>query len=217
MNETEAQKFIGDVLKGFFPAWETTNAEYKVWVRKLIAFDYNKAERALGDWLSEELFHGKAPKLGKVLKALFSRDAGIVIEKKLQPDIKATHYIECIEAPERNPKLIGRKRKVYAAELSRQGDPDYMLRIAEGMRGKYQDLYGGTWIIVQVEPEEPDSGLRGPQARDKAFADILNGPDNRTRRWLERYLKKQYPQNMRPDMQSVPPLEVPNRGMKVRE
>jgi hypothetical protein len=42
---------------------------------------------------------------------------------------------------------------------------------------------------VQKEPKE-DSGLRGVQARDKAFADILNGEDCKTKKWLESYLNK---------------------------
>ena len=42
----------------------------------------------------------------------------------------------------------------------------------------------------------PEPGqIYGNEARDKAFADILNGPDTKTRRWLVKYLEKRYPPN----------------------
>lgn len=52
----------------------------------------------------------------------------------------------------------------------------------------------GTFVEQREEFVKEPGKLYGKEARDKAFADILNGPDNRTRRWLVKYLEKQYPE-----------------------
>lgn len=51
--------------------------------------------------------------------------------------------------------------------------------------------------VIETSPEdeykrEPGK-IYGKEARDTAFANILNGPDNKTRRWLVEYLEKKYP------------------------
>ena len=45
--------------------------------------------------------------------------------------------------------------------------------------------------------------LYGKEARDKAFADILNGPDTKTRRWLMKYLEEKYPETKKQDVCKV--------------
>ena len=52
------------------------------------------------------------------------------------------------------------------------------------------------------------------QARDKAFADILNGPDTLTRRWLIGYLETRVKPKMSELLRSVPLLVRPNQGME---
>ena len=53
------------------------------------------------------------------------------------------------------------------------------------------EVHSSKWIVV-IKPQEtaPDSGLRGTEARDTAFADILDGPDTKTKHWLQMYLDK---------------------------
>lgn len=50
--------------------------------------------------------------------------------------------------------------------------------------------------------------------RDKAFADILNGPDNKRRRWLVQYLQNKLDKEKTELLKSVPPLVKPNQGME---
>lgn len=56
----------------------------------------------------------------------------------------------------------------------------------------------GTFVEQREEFVKEPGKLYGKEARDKAFADILNGPDTRTRRWLVKYLEKQYPEKEGP-------------------
>jgi hypothetical protein len=56
------------------------------------------------------------------------------------------------------------------------------------MRKRFEQIYGGQWITI-VESPRPvaDDGLRGAAAREKAYANILAGPDTPGRRWLQRH------------------------------
>ena len=51
MIEQEARQFIKDVLQGLWPKWELTDMEYGLWLWKLKAFDYYKAEVEVKNWL----------------------------------------------------------------------------------------------------------------------------------------------------------------------
>ena len=141
MTETEAQSFISNVLKGFWFEWEPSNTEYKVWIRKLSNYDYGKAEKALGDWISEREYQGKAPKIGKVLKALGVRNAGIVAVK-LEP-IKVFELYEQDNPQKRQSFYVGSEK-----ELRKRPAESYENE-AEVNRLRFNNFYGGNWIIIQ--------------------------------------------------------------------
>ena len=188
MDMTEAMAFV-DALKKYYPRWSAGDDETDEWIRRLFRFDLAKAKKCLADIVFGDKVRNIVPPNGKIMKRLND----IATVKKQAREIKTvmtTFYIECIEPPKRNKKLLGAIRGVFAAECKDQSDPDYMLKAAEAMRGKYEEMYGGVWVIVQKEPDKPRAF--GKEGRDLAFADILNGEDNKTRRWLMKYLEGQY-------------------------
>ncbi|MCJ7483902.1 MAG: hypothetical protein MUO31_13165 [Thermodesulfovibrionales bacterium] len=205
MTHVEADLFIEKVLKAYYPRWNPKDEEFEGWVRRLVYYDYEQARKAVESLFFESKVRTIEPPAGKVMAIIKSTTKVAV---KDVPLIQTNLFVECIEAPERNLNLKGAKKGVFAADKQGQDDYDYLLRCAEVMKIKHQELYGGVWIIVHAPKQEPNSGLRGEQARDKAFADILNGPDSTTRRWLEKYLEKQYTAKMLPDMKSVPSARV---------
>lgn len=190
MDRIETINFIENVLKGLWPDWAPSEAETEVWLGAIGRFDYDVAKTATQQYFSDAGGNYKRPKPhGIVTKAnviIQNRNVG---RRTTKDPILTNVFIECLEPPERNPKLKGKRKAVYAATDALQCDPDHLLRCAETMRTKFEQLYGGQWITVQTKPPE-DSGLRGEQARQKAFADILSGPDTRTKRWLQQYLNK---------------------------
>lgn len=116
-------------------------------------------------------------------------------KQKLKPrSIELTHlWVECTEAPKRCPALLGKRKRVFLEtdEPELQCNPDHAMTCAESFRMHAQLAWGGKWIVVRENPPEPRAF--GKQGRDLAFADILNGPDSKTRRWLTKYLEGQYP------------------------
>lgn len=188
MTEIETQEII-DILKIYYPGWEADVKELSGWAKRLLSFDFKKAKFALENYYFEDTKRYQRPSAGKIMAIL--KEKALIKRERNEETVMTNFYIECIEAPERNPRLIGAKKGVFAANTKNQSDPDYMLKASETMRRHYEQDYGGKWIVVQHEQEE-DSGLVGAQARDKAFADILNGPDDKTKQWLTGFLEKKY-------------------------
>jgi hypothetical protein len=141
MTEIETQNFISQVLQGFWPEWTPTNAEYKVWIRKLQGYHYSKSEKALGEWLSEQEVQGKSPKMGKIFKALSARRT---FEIKPKPEsIKVFELFDQDNPRKRQPFFVGSEK-----ELRNRTDQSYESE-AEHKRNIFNTLYGGNWVVIQ--------------------------------------------------------------------
>lgn len=205
MNSTETDKFVDNVLGGLWPDWKPTEEEMRVWYGVMGRFDYDVAQLAAQQYFSDAGGNYKRPKpQGIVTKARVILDNRNVGQKTKNDPVMTTVFIECLEPPERNPHLEGKRKAVYAATDALQCDKDHVLRCAETMRLAFERLYGGKWITVQTKPPI-NNGLRGEQARQKAFRDILEGPDTRTKRWLIRFLENE--QNNE-NKETKPPMRV---------
>lgn len=75
MNETEAQNFVEQALKGLWTDWEPSDAQYSLWVRRLLRFQFSKAKESLERWLCEANITYKAPPFNKILKYLSAKKA----------------------------------------------------------------------------------------------------------------------------------------------
>ena len=189
MQKAEKVKFLEDVLMQLWPAWEPTEAETRVWFGCLERYDYDTARTAAEQYFSDAGGNYRRPKpWGLINKAhLIIQKRGGGAKTAELPQTKV--YISCIEPPEHNPNRTDHKVPVYPEDLSRIDDPDYVRDCAHGMAEQFKQFYGGHWIVI-VEQKKPDSGLRGREASDKAFRDILDGPDTKTKRWLQKYLNR---------------------------
>lgn len=193
MDSNETDKFIENELKQLWPDWKPSDAEMRVWFGVMARFDYDTARTAAQQYFTDTGGNYKRPKpAGIITKAQVIIQNRNVGQRTTKEPVLTNVYIECLEPPERNPKLEGKRKAVYAATDALQSDPDHLLRCAETMRRKFEQLYGGKWITVQTKPPE-DNGLRGELARQKAIRDILQGEDTKTKRWLMTYLKDNTP------------------------
>jgi len=185
MTKPEAQNFIEKVLKGLWAEWAPTDIQLSNWMLKLQACEYAKAKNAVENvWRNETIQHRRPPQ-GKIFEAL---KRCVSKEKTINAELpQTTIYIRCIEPPEHAPNRTAHLIPVYPDDLKRIGDEDYVRRCAFSMAARFQQLYGGTWGVLIGKKHEP-SELIGEEAREKAFNDILSGPDTKTKRWLRQYL-----------------------------
>jgi hypothetical protein len=189
MTRDERMRFIDDELKGLWPQWEPTEAEIRVWMGTLSRPAYELARRAAQQCFCERAGNFRRPMPGpflEKLKLLTPRAASQAVR-----DIQTDTFVECLDPPAGKPHLAGVRRPVYVQPLSRQSEPDYVHACAESMRRRFEQLYGGHWITVRTEPAPAvDDGLRGEAARQKAYANILAGPDTPGKRWLQSHLPR---------------------------
>lgn len=150
MNRQEQMQFIDRELKGLWPQWQPTEAEVRVWLSDLSAFDYAVARTAAQACFREQAANYHRPVLGKFLdkaRALSRRTAGS--PRREPQDVTTDVFIECHEPPQGKPHLAGVRKPVYVRPASRQSDPDYVLACAEHMRTQFEQLYGGRWITLR--------------------------------------------------------------------
>lgn len=141
MTNNEAEQFVNKVMMGFWPDWNPTDAEHLLWRRKLSGYDYGRSEKALGDWLAEQDYQGKCPKIGKVLKALSARKACIVANKT-RP-IKVFELFDQDSPQKKQAYFVGSDK-----ELRSRPEQSYE-RESEKRRQDFDSLYGGNWIVIQ--------------------------------------------------------------------
>jgi hypothetical protein len=168
-----------------WPDWDASDIQLTNWIQKLKNCEYRRAKGAVENvWRSEKIQH-KRPPQGRIFEAFGQCVDKKAVKGKDVPD--TTVFVQCIEPPAENPNRTDHKIRVYPADLSKMNDLDYLRDCGHYMAERFEELSGGKWIVI-IEKPKPDSGLRGAQARDKAFKDILDGPDTKTKRWLQRYL-----------------------------
>lgn len=141
MTETEAQNFVNDVLKGLWADWEPTDAQYSLWVRKLLRFQYNKAKVALENWFLETKYTGKQPDINKILKYLSTKrayDRGI-----LQPEpVKVFELFD-----QQNPRW---RMSFWESSLEalKRREPHEIEREAEQKRLGCNMMYSGNYVLI---------------------------------------------------------------------
>lgn len=139
MDKIEAIGFVDRVLKGLWPDWLPTDIQNSLWIRKLQKYNYGRAEKAITDWLSEQEYWAKAPKIGKILKALDSRKA---TEEIRHEDYEPVCLYEIFDQDnlKRNQGFwVGTKKEIpIQQEIEHQAERD---------RENMARLYGGNWIV----------------------------------------------------------------------
>lgn len=203
MNTTETDRFVSNVLGGLWPDWTPTDEEMRVWYGVMSHYDYETARTATQQYFSDSGGNYKRPKPAGIIAKAKVLIQNANLGRQESKEILTNVFIECLDPPERNPKLKNKRKAVYAISDILQRDHDHVLRCADTMRRKFEQLYGGHWITVQTKPPE-DNGLRGEQARQKAMRDIMNGPDTKTKRWLTKYLNRDKPKKKKqPEQEPV--------------
>jgi len=196
MTDLEAIQFIEDVLGGYWSEWQFTKFETAAWIERLRSFDSNHAKKAVKKFYFEQKTERKKPAAGRLIVALAEE---ALIEKK-QSIAGAVQRFLIIRADGR--------RRWHAFTTSIDLPVEVVDRLAEKIcnyanlmeTGNYiQHLDGSSEELTGYSGDEDKTiNERRAQARDKAFVDILGGPDNKTRAWLESYLLKKWDEDQPP-------------------
>ena len=189
MTEKEAQDIIESTLKSHWPNWEFKGQEFVVWVEELRKFDFETAKTSIN-----ELYKGwkgeRYPKMAHIMAAI--RD--YARSRFRQGKVVKLYAIFCADGKLRWKPFWGNGQR-----------PREEIEIRAGQKlARANDIETGHFIQYYNVNDDVDTGYYGDpklsiperraQARDKAFADILNGPDDKTRRWLVSYLERKYPE-----------------------
>ena len=188
MTDLQAAEIIETVFKAHWPNWTFSIIETKEWVRTLVKFDYEKAKAVISEFYMAQTRQGK-PAPGALITAL-----------RLKAIVKSDI------PPEHIGPLFGIKRADGRLRWCKfAGNLNMAQQDIEAMALKFcryaNLLESGHYIKYYSTDTEDDgytgesgctSGQRRQQARDKAFADILNGRDTKTKHWLQVYLMKKF-------------------------
>ena len=154
MTHAEVKQFINRELKGLWSRWEPTEAEVRLWMKKLRPYPYGVAQAALEQMCCEQTSNYSRPVLARFLaKARRLTAPARGGEAAHDPDTNV--FVRCVEPPAGNANRRGVERPVYVLPRSRQHDPDYVRACAETARRQCERLYGGQWITLIKKPDAP--------------------------------------------------------------
>ena len=139
MDSHECKNFVLDVLKQFYKEWEPSDLEIQEWCNRLRCYDYQKAKKAVGDFVFSCTIAHKSPPAGKIIAAI--KKIGAELPKEAMP--KTDPYI--LFGLAKNPNDMVYMR--WASNIL--PEPEVCDRMAFNMLLKCRKLYGGEFYIIR--------------------------------------------------------------------
>jgi hypothetical protein len=183
----EQMQFIEKELKGLWPQWQPSDAELRVWMADLASLPYGLARAATQAYFRSQNANYQRPLPARFRERLRALRRPVDTRPAPPCEPMTDCFIECLEAPPDKPHLAGVRRPVFPGS---QDDPDRIRACVAATAARFGRHYGGHWIGVTTRPQ-PEDGLRGRPAAQKARRNILNGPDTPGRRLLQSLLTRQ--------------------------
>jgi len=177
MNDNQVHEIIEQCIKAHWPNWDFKGQELVVWMQELRKFDHEAAKQGIND-LYAEWDSERYPKMPHILRAI--RD--YAKSRRQQGKLAKLYQIE-----NEDGKPIWKPFWGNAAIPRQELEPE-----AERLCKEADRMFPGQKHIARWfrEEDNADHGYYGPDARDRAFAAILDGPDCPTKVWLEKYLNR---------------------------
>lgn len=160
MTPEEAKNFIEQELKGLWPDWNPTDAEFRLWQRELEKVDYNLTKNSINNWYIRQERTRKRPFLGQ-LRKLFKKTAATIEEQRessepvlLYEIVKESNIVKRFFKDHRTSEDI--EYTSHPGQAFSLGcrddlptDPHIIEDEAERMRQKFNEFYGGNHIIYR--------------------------------------------------------------------
>lgn len=159
MTSQEAENFINTELKGLWPDWTPTDAEFKLWAQELMKVDYFPTKSSIDNWYIQQTRPYKRPFLGR-LRPLFKK---IISEKDrreqnepvlLYTIVKESNIVERSFKDARTGEnveytsMIGQEFSIGRRDML-PSDPEIVEAEAERNREQFNNLYGSNHIVVR--------------------------------------------------------------------
>lgn len=173
MTKEQATQFVRDVLQQLWDKWQPSDFQINVWIALLCHYDYDESEAALRRWYAHADKVTMKPFPGQVRKILVG--VGGAPQQNTEPC-----KVYGLARGDKPDTVTWFYTNGYSPNWQRVGD------VAERGRKRFEELYGGSWVIIRPPEEVHDDGLRGEAALHNAEALIIAGPDTPGRRFLIR-------------------------------
>lgn len=159
MTSQEAENFINTELKGLWPDWNPTDAEFKLWSQELMKVDYFPTKSGIDNWYIRQTTTYKRPRLGR-LRPLFRK---IISEQERREQNEPILLFTIVKESDiaqrfyKDPKtsedveytsMIGQEFSVGHRDKL-PTDPEVIEAEAERKRERFNNLYGKNHIVYR--------------------------------------------------------------------
>ncbi|MHC4153721.1 MAG: hypothetical protein ACYST6_02180 [Planctomycetota bacterium] len=165
MTEQEAYEFIDKELRPLWPEWEFPDAAIPIWVHQVKQFDYQLCRKGVRDYYATREGSFKRPKLHGIIRATRPyQEATYPDLKRERTQPKTDVFVKCVK--HNNLVKMHQFFPVFV-EIKQQDDHDYVVKAAEALRDRSEQLYGGSWIILQYTTRSEMQTQRWEYRRQK--------------------------------------------------
>lgn len=189
MTNAQAATILSEVLPGFWPEWEKTDAQSKSWLKKLRSFDFEKAKAVIEDMHFTRDGKYKSPPARVLLEKLEAK----AVESPFAP-----HERDALLLYEIVADGYTRGMKFFMPN-GRPPNHEAVVREAEAHRDRLQEMRQREHIIHYADWEaeldrrahlEEGARLRVMTADDKVRVqlELLDGPDRPGKMFMQWFL-----------------------------
>ena len=158
MTEVEYAEFIDKQVQQRWPRWEPTQTQLDDWHRCFIRADYQYATEAVRRHATSEKRMLVGPHLGLCLA--FLRE---IEPRKTKPTVNETFdprtgwFVECVEASDRHPNMLGWKQRVCVNKPEDRDDESLIEKLAVNLARSCENVYKGRFAVVRPKIEAPET------------------------------------------------------------
>jgi hypothetical protein len=138
-------------LKGLWTDWEPSDAQYSLWVRRLLRFQFNKAKDALEKWFCEANRTYKSPPINNILKYLSAKKA--YDSSRAQPEAVKVFELYDQENPKRRTSFFE-----SSLEALKRRDPYEIEQEAQRKRIALNVMYSSNFVLIMDWKQYFDEG-----------------------------------------------------------
>jgi len=189
MTKPEAQQLI-DKCSELWPDWEPSETVLRVWLDHFSRLpDPRIVGRAIEEYYAGTGGRYRKPHIKPIVDIVHQFQAGREALREDESRGFCGVFVYCKVARADRPGQLGRFIPLlFARNANIPDNPDVILRIAEEMRQRYENMWGGEWAVMRDadydrmfmlrEELRSRAGYYRPKATKKATGKMVAGDDD---------------------------------------